>query len=269
MNERIAGLVKGQAARGLTVSTFHNLGLEMIRREAGSLGFKPGFSIFDAEDARALIKELMLKDGELDSDHLNSVQHQISNWKNDLVEPEQALALAESPGEQTIALVYQRYNQALRAYNAVDFDDLILIPVQLLERDAEALARWRRRIRYLLVDECQDTNSSQYRLVKLLVGDRGALTVVGDDDQSIYAWRGARPENLSLLRQDYPNLKLIKLEQNYRSTSRILRVANTLIANNPHEFEKALRSEEHTSELQSRGHLVCRLLLEKKKIFSK
>src|SRR5690625_7935837 len=94
----------------------------MIRREAGSLGFKPGFSIFDAEDARALIKELMLKDGELDSDHLNSVQHQISNWKNDLVEPEQALALAESPGEQMIALVYQRYNQALRAYNAVDFD---------------------------------------------------------------------------------------------------------------------------------------------------
>src|SRR5690625_7843690 len=101
----------------------------------------------------------MLKDGELDSDHLNTVQHQISNWKNDLVEPEQALALAESPGEQTIALVYQRYNQALRAYNAVDFDDLILIPVQLLERDAEALARWRRRIRYLLVDEYQDTNS--------------------------------------------------------------------------------------------------------------
>lgn len=243
MKERIAGLVKGQAARGLTVSTFHNLGLNMIRREAGSLGFKPGFSIFDAEDARALIKELMLKDGELDSDHLNSVQHQISNWKNDLVEPEQALALAESPGEQTIALVYQRYNQALRAYNAVDFDDLILIPVQLLERDAEALARWRRRIRYLLVDEYQDTNSSQYRLVKLLVGDRGALTVVGDDDQSIYAWRGARPENLSLLRQDYPSLKLIKLEQNYRSTSRILRVANTLIANNPHEFEKALWSE--------------------------
>lgn len=243
MKERIAGLVKGQAARGLTVSTFHNLGLNMIRREAGSLGFKPGFSIFDAEDARALIKELMLKDGELDSDHLNTVQHQISNWKNDLVEPEQALALAESPGEQTIALVYQRYNQALRAYNAVDFDDLILIPVQLLERDAEALARWRRRIRYLLVDEYQDTNSSQYRLVKLLVGDRGALTVVGDDDQSIYAWRGARPENLSLLRQDYPSLKLIKLEQNYRSTSRILRVANTLIANNPHEFEKALWSE--------------------------
>ena len=243
MKERIAGLIKGQATRGLTVSTFHNLGLNMIRREAGALGFKPGFSIFDAEDARTLIKELMLKDGELDSDHLNGVQHQISNWKNDLVEPEQALVRAESPGEQTIALVYERYNQALRAYNAVDFDDLILIPVQLLERDPEAVARWRRRIRYLLVDEYQDTNSSQYRLVKLLVGDREALTVVGDDDQSIYAWRGARPENLSLLKEDFPKLKLIKLEQNYRSTSRILRVANTLIANNPHEFEKALWSE--------------------------
>ncbi|MDQ2078385.1 DNA helicase Rep [Marinimicrobium sp. ABcell2] len=243
MKERIAGLVKGQAARGLTVSTFHNLGLNMIRREAKALGFKPGFSIFDAEDARALIKELMLKEGELDSDHLNLVQHQISNWKNDLVDPDQALATAQSAGEQTIALVYQRYNQALRAYNAVDFDDLILIPVQLLERDPETLTRWRRRIRYLLVDEYQDTNSSQYLLVKLLVGDRGALTVVGDDDQSIYAWRGARPENLSLLKSDFPALKLIKLEQNYRSTSRILRVANTLIANNPHEFEKALWSE--------------------------
>src|SRR5690625_5512221 len=138
------------------------------------------------------------------------------------------------------------------------------------------MATWRRRIHYLLVYEYQATNSSQYRLVELLVGDRGALTVVGDDDQSIYAWRGARPENLSLLRQDYPSLKLIKLEQNYRSTTRILRVANTLIANNPHEFEKALwgllaikmlatrsmRSEEHTSELQSRGHLVTRPPLE-------
>lgn len=243
MKERVASLVKGSAARGLTVSTFHNLGLNIIRREAKVLGFKPGFSIFDAEDARALIKELMLKDGDLDSDHLNRVQGQISNWKNDLVDPAQALSFAQSPGEQTIALVYQRYNQALRAYNAVDFDDLIVIPVQLFESDPEVLTRWRRKIRYLLVDEYQDTNSSQYLLVKQLVGDRGTLTVVGDDDQSIYAWRGARPENLALLKSDFPALKVVKLEQNYRSTSRILRVANHLIANNPHEFEKALWSE--------------------------
>src|SRR5690606_210539 len=203
----------------------------------------PGFSIFDAEDARSLLKELMLKDGDLDSDHLNLVQHQISNWKNDLTAPEQALSFAQSPAEQTIAYVYQRYNQALRAYNAVDFDDLILIPVHLFQQDAEVLARWQRRIRYLLVDEYQDTNSSQYLLVKLLVGDRGALTVVGDDDQSIYAWRGARPENMAQLTRDYPQLQVIKLEQNYRSTSRILRVANHLIAHNPHDFDKALWSE--------------------------
>ena len=243
MKERASKLVKGSAAKGLTVSTFHNLGLNIIRREHKALGFKPGFSIFDAEDARSLLKELMLKDGDLDSDHLDLVQHQISNWKNDLVIPERALSMAQSQGEQTIAMIYLRYNQALRAYNAVDFDDLILIPVELFQRDAEVLSRWQRKIRYLLVDEYQDTNSSQYLLVRLIVGNRGALTVVGDDDQSIYAWRGARPENMGLLKQDYPNLRVIKLEQNYRSTSRILRVANHLIANNPHELDKALWSE--------------------------
>jgi ATP-dependent DNA helicase Rep len=243
MKERASKLVKGSASRGLTVSTFHNLGLNIIRREHKSLGFKPGFSIFDSEDARSLLKDLMMKDGDLDSDHLDLVQHQISNWKNDLVIPARALSMAQSPGEQAIALIYQRYNQALRAYNAVDFDDLILIPVELFQTNAEVLARWQRKIRYLLVDEYQDTNSSQYLLVQLIVGNRGALTVVGDDDQSIYAWRGARPENMSLLKQDYPSLRVIKLEQNYRSTSRILRVANHLIANNPHEFDKALWSE--------------------------
>ena len=243
MKERVGKLVKGSAARGLTVSTFHNLGLNIIRREHQALGFKPGFSIFDAEDAKALLKELMLKDGELDSDHLDLVQQQISTWKNDLVQPATALSYAQSPAEQTIAIIYQRYNQALKAYNAVDFDDLILIPVDLFQQQPEVLQRWQRRIRYLLVDEYQDTNSSQYLLVQLLVGNRGGLTVVGDDDQSIYAWRGARPENMGQLKKDYPNLRVIKLEQNYRSTSRILRVANHLIANNPHEFDKALWSE--------------------------
>ena len=243
MKERVSHLLRGSAAKGLTVSTFHNLGLNIIRREYKSLGFKPGFSIFDAEDARTLLKELMLKDGDLDSDHLNLVQNQISNWKNDLVTPKRALEMAQSPGEQTIALVYHQYNQALRAYNAVDFDDLILIPVDLFRQHSDILLRWQKKIRYLLVDEYQDTNSSQYLLVQLLVGNRGALTVVGDDDQSIYAWRGARPENMAQLKVDYPQLRVIKLEQNYRSTSRILRVANHLIANNPHEFNKALWSE--------------------------
>src|SRR5690606_26672029 len=151
MKERASKLVKGSASKGLTVSTFHNLGLNIIRREHKSLGFKPGFSIFDSEDARSLLKELMLKDGDLDSDHLDLVQHQISNWKNDLVTPERAMELAQSQGEHTIAMIYLRYNQALRAYNAVDFDDLILIPVELFQTNPEILARWHRKIRYLLV----------------------------------------------------------------------------------------------------------------------
>ena len=244
MKERVSSLLKGKAnAKGLTVSTFHNLGLNIIRKEHKVLGFKPGFSIFDSDDARLLLKELMLKDNELDSDHLDLVQNQISNWKNDLTSPESAASYAASPAEEKIALVYKRYNEALRAYNAVDFDDLILIPATLFQTQAEVLKRWQHKIRYLLVDEYQDTNTSQYLLVKLLIGDRGSLTVVGDDDQSIYAWRGARPENLSQLKTDFPSLRLIKLEQNYRSTSRILRTANHLIAHNPHEFDKALWSD--------------------------
>ncbi|MDW3642417.1 3'-5' exonuclease, partial [Vibrio sp. 1291-1] len=137
----------------------------------------------------------------------------------------------------------EMYQKQMKAYNALDFDDLILLPVLLLRNNEDVRQRWQNRIRYLLVDEYQDTNTSQYELVKLIVGERGRLTVVGDDDQSIYSWRGAKPQNLVLLGQDYPNLRLIKLEQNYRSTSRILRAANILIANNPHVYEKSLFSE--------------------------
>ncbi|MFL0801160.1 MAG: DNA helicase Rep [Agarilytica sp.] len=243
MKERVSKLVNGKKARGLTVSTFHNLGLNIIRREHKHLGYKSGFTIFDSEDARALIKEIMLKDGDLNSDLIDGVQNQISNWKSGLIEPQQALEQAQSPGEQTWALVYERYDKALRAYNAVDFDDLIRLPSLLFSSNPEVLEHWQQRIRYLLVDEYQDTNSSQYEVVKQLIGGRGSLTVVGDDDQSIYAWRGARPENLSLLKQDFPNLHVIKLEQNYRSTARILKVANELIANNPHDFDKTLWSD--------------------------
>ena len=243
MKERVGKLVKGSTARGLTVSTFHNLGLNIIRKELKHVGYKSGFTIFDAEDAGALLKEIMLKDGDLDTDLVQSVQHQVSNWKSGLIEPQQALEMAENAGEQTWALVYERYNKALRAYNAVDFDDLIRLPSQLFASNQEVLARWQQRIRYLLVDEYQDTNSSQYQIVKQLIGQRGALTVVGDDDQSIYAWRGARPENLSQLKQDFPSLQVIMLEQNYRSTARILKVANKLISHNPHEFDKTLWSD--------------------------
>jgi len=243
MKARVNKLVKGKQSHGLTVSTFHNLGLNIIRREIKTLGFKAGFSIFDQEDAKSVLKEIMMRGGDLDTDHVDMVQNQISSWKNDLMCPEMALSKADSDGEQSIALLYKHYTKALRAYNSVDFDDLILIPAQLFRDNSDILQKWQRQIRYLLVDEYQDTNSAQYQLVKSIVGDRGALTVVGDDDQSIYAWRGARPENLFKLQEDYPNLKLVKLEQNYRSTARILKSANNLIANNPHIFDKTLWSE--------------------------
>ncbi|TVP88732.1 MAG: DNA helicase Rep [Pseudomonadaceae bacterium] len=242
MKERVGQLIKGPDARGLTVSTFHNLGLNIIRKEHQKLGFKPGFSIFDQQDAQALINDLMQRDYGADDDS-DGIQRQISNWKNDLILPEEALANARSPQEQTAASVYTHYQRTLKAYNAVDFDDLILIPVILFRDHPDVLEKWQFRIRYMLVDEYQDTNASQYLLVKMLVGSLARFTVVGDDDQSIYAWRGARPENLALLKDDFPALKVVMLEQNYRSTSRILRAANTLIANNPHVFEKQLWSE--------------------------
>ncbi|UYF99922.1 DNA helicase Rep [Halomonas sp. GD1P12] len=243
MKERVGQMLKGKEGHGLTVSTFHTLGLNIIRGELKTLGYKPGFSLFDPEDAKALLRDLMNKDAQVDAEQINAVQAKISTWKNDLVLPSQALSHAEDEDEQFAARVYEAYMRHLKAYNAVDFDDLILLPVVLLQNDAEALARWRRKIHYMLVDEYQDTNVSQYLLVKLLMAERATFTVVGDDDQSIYAWRGARPENLVTLGEDFPRLNVIKLEQNYRSTGTILRAANTLIANNPHVYDKTLWSE--------------------------
>ncbi|WP_372612271.1 DNA helicase Rep, partial [Halomonas sp.] len=243
MKARVGEMLKGKEGHGLTVSTFHTLGLNIIRAELKALGYKAGFSLFDPEDAKALLRDLMNKDAQVDAEAINAVQRRISAWKNDLVLPGQALSHAESEDEQYAARVYEAYGRHLKAYNAVDFDDLILLPVVVLLDDPEALARWRKRIHYMLVDEYQDTNVSQYRLVQLLMGERMTFTVVGDDDQSIYAWRGARPENLVTLGEDFPRLKVIKLEQNYRSTGTILRAANTLIANNPHVYEKMLWSQ--------------------------
>ncbi len=243
MRERVGKLINGGAAEGLTVSTFHQLGLSIIRTELKSLGLKPGFSIFDGQDTHTLIRDLLIQEHGAEGDKADTIQQRISQWKNDRVLPEQAVASASSPADMLCAQAYLRYNRALRAYNALDFDDLILLPTILFERSPEVLERWQNRMHYLLVDEYQDTNSSQYLLVRQLIGVRGGLTVVGDDDQSIYAWRGARPENLAQLETDFSNLKVVKLEQNYRSTSRILKAANTLIANNPHTFDKQLWSE--------------------------
>ena len=243
MKERVSTLVTGKEGRGLTVSTFHNLGLNIIRKEVAALGYKPGFSIFDSQDVLALLKDLTHKEFEAAEDSCEPIQHLISNWKNDLISPTRAIAGANGPEEALAARVYESYQKTLKLYNGVDFDDLILQPVELFKVRPDILEKWQNKVRYLLVDEYQDTNSSQYLLVKQLVGYRSNFTVVGDDDQSIYAWRGARPENLAELQADFPSLKVIKLEQNYRSTGRILKVANHLIANNPHEFSKALWSD--------------------------
>ncbi len=245
MKERVGELMKGKNAKGLQVSTFHTLGLNIIRQEHKVLGFKPGFSIFDSQDSTSLIKELLRRDYGDDGGVVEQMQRQISRWKSALITPEEAPAeAADDATMNAAAQLYEKYQRALKAYNAVDFDDLILLPARLFKDHPEVLERWQNKVRYLLVDEYQDTNSSQYQLIKNLTGVRGALTVVGDDDQSIYAWRGAEPENMLLLQQDYPNLAVIKLEQNYRSTGRILKAANALIKNNSHVFEdKNLWSE--------------------------
>ncbi len=243
MKERVGRLLRDDAAQGLTVSTFHQLGLRIIREQRKELGLKTGFSIFDAEDSRTLIRDLLIQQHGAEGDLANTIAARISAWKNERVLPEQALAAATGPADILCAQAYQRYQRALKAYNALDFDDLILLPTVLFEHHPTILEKWQNQIHYLLVDEYQDTNSSQYLLVRQLVGLRGGLTVVGDDDQSIYAWRGARPENLAQLQDDFPALYIVKLEQNYRSTARILKAANTLIANNAHVFEKQLWSE--------------------------
>lgn len=243
MKERVAQTLGKKEARGLIISTFHTLGLEIIKREYKALGIKANFSLFDDQDQMALLKELTFDLLEEDKDLLKQLISAISNWKNDLISPQQVIGQARSEKEHHFAECYRRYELHLKSCNVLDFDDLISKPTLLLYQNEEVRERWQQKIRYLLVDEYQDTNTSQYQLVKLLVGQRARFTVVGDDDQSIYSWRGARPQNLVLLNQDFPKLNVIKLEQNYRSSERILKAANILIANNPHVFEKKLFSE--------------------------
>ena len=240
MRERVSRLLSKDAGRGLVVSTFHTLGMRILRREAKGLGYKSNFSIFDSQDSLHLIDELLRKGpGAFAPDAL---RNQLSHWKNELVLPLQAVKQAATEFETAAAMLYAEYQRNLKAYNALDFDDLILQPVVALQDNENVREHWQNRVRHLLVDEYQDTNSAQYRLVQLLVGNTTPFTAVGDDDQSIYAWRGANPENLRRLKDDFPRLTVIKLEQNYRSAGCILKCANQLISNNPHLFEKRLWS---------------------------
>nr|WP_315540603.1 DNA helicase Rep [uncultured Haemophilus sp.] len=242
MKERVAHSIGKEKSKGLIVSTFHTLGFDIIKREYKALGFKSNMTLFDEHDQLALLKELTADVLQEDKDLLRELISVISNWKNDLVSPKQAYALAKDAKYQTFAKCYEHYAAQIRAYNALDFDDLIMLPTLLFKQNEEVRSKWQEKIRYLLVDEYQDTNTSQYELIKLLVGERACFTVVGDDDQSIYSWRGARPQNMVRLRDDFPRLQVIKLEQNYRSTHRILHCANILIDNNEHVFDKKLFS---------------------------
>ena len=240
MRERVGKLLSGGDAKGMTISTFHALGMQILREEAGLIGYKKQFSIFDSADTAKIVSELL---GSPDKQDIRQAQSVMSNWKANFISPDQAQSLVETDEQQRIALLYPRYQETLRAYQAVDFDDLIRLPVDLFHAHPEALQRWQHRLRYLLVDEYQDTNDCQYQMMRLLAGHRAALTAVGDDDQAIYAWRGASIANLQNLQKDYRHLKVIKLEQNYRSSQRILQSANHVIKNNTKLFEKKLWSD--------------------------
>ncbi len=240
MRERAGKLTQGLNTKGLIVTTFHSLGLRMLREDATHAGLKPAFSILDSADAASIVSEILKT---TDKQEIRRAVTRISLWKNALLTPAQALAAAEDDNARAYAKIYDRYDATLHAYQAVDFDDLIRLPAELLDTNAELREKWQNRLRHILVDEYQDTNAAQYRLLQKLTGVRAAFTAVGDDDQAIYGWRGASTDNLRQLREDYPHLHVVKLEQNYRSTVRILKAANSLIANNPKLFEKRLWSD--------------------------
>ena len=246
MRERVGKLLTGRDSKGLTISTFHALGMQILREEASLLGYKKQFSVFDSADTAKIISELL---GAPDKQDIRSAQSILSNWKTSFTSSQDAQSQATNEAEERMALLYARYQETLRAYQAMDFDDLIRLPLDLFRDHPEALERWQQRFRYLLIDEYQDTNDCQYRLTRQLAGSRAALTAVGDDDQAIYAWRGASVANLQNLQADHANLRVIKLEQNYRSSQRILTCANHLISNNPKLFVKELWSEHGPGEL--------------------
>ncbi len=239
MRERAKGLI-GKAAKDVVICTFHALGVRMLRQDGGVMGLKPQFSIMDSADVTGILKDA---GGTTDAATARQWQWTISLWKNMGLNAAQAEAIAKDDNERTIAKIMARYEERLTAYQSVDFDDLIGLPLKLLQDHEEVRLKWQAQLGHVLVDEYQDTNATQYEVLKCLVGSNARFTAVGDDDQSIYGWRGATLDNLKRLPQDFPALKGIKLEQIYRSTSAILRAANNVIEPNPKLFPKTLFSE--------------------------
>ncbi|MFZ3141355.1 ATP-dependent helicase [Polaromonas sp.] len=239
MRERAKSLI-GKSAKGVLICTFHALGVRMLRQDGAALGLKPQFSILDSDDVTSILKDA---GGSTDVATARQWQWTISAWKNQGLNAAQAEAQASGDEERLVARVMHHYEERLSAYQSVDFDDLIGLPLKLLKEHEDVRSKWQATLGHVLVDEYQDTNATQYEVLKLLVGERGRFTAVGDDDQSIYGWRGATLDNLKKLPQDFPALKVVKLEQNYRSTSAILRAANNVIGPNPKLFPKTLFSE--------------------------
>src|SRR5215207_264126 len=239
MRERAKSLI-GRNASEVLICTFHALGVRMLRRDGAVLGLKPTFSILDTDDVTGILKDA---GGTTDIKIARQWQWAISLWKNMGLNAAQAEGQAKDDNEKITARIMARYEERLTAYQSVDFDDLIGLPLKLLRDFPEVRSKWQQQLGHVLVDEYQDTNATQYEVLKLLVGERGRFTAVGDDDQSIYGWRGATLDNLKRLPIDFPQLKVVKLEQNYRSTSAILRAANNVIGPNPKLFPKTLFSE--------------------------
>ena len=239
MRERAKQLA-GKAAGQVLICTFHALGVRMLRQQGSYVGLKEQFSILDSDDVSRILKDC---GGSTDLATAKQWQWTISAWKNAGLNAAQALAGATDEDQRVAATIMGRYEERQAAYQSVDFDDLISLPLKLLKEHEVVRQHWQQQLGHVLVDEYQDTNATQYDLLKLLVGDGARLTAVGDDDQSIYGWRGATLDNLKKLPLDFPQLKVIMLEQNYRSTTAILDAANNVIGPNPKLFAKTLWSD--------------------------
>jgi DNA helicase-2/ATP-dependent DNA helicase PcrA len=249
MRERASDLVGRRDAARLTMSTFHSLGLAILKQEKAALGFSRGFTIYDGSDQLGTVREI-LRDVKVDDRRFDpkAILHRISRAKNAFVAPDAYAGDDDNDYDEVTRLVYPRYQAALRQFAAVDFDDLITETVRLIERDPEVRARWGARFWYLLVDEYQDTNRAQLMLVRALAAERANVTVVGDDDQSIYAWRGAEAANILEFERHFPGARMVKLEQNYRSTPTILAAANAVIRNNAVRHDKTLFSDRRAGD---------------------